>query len=191
MTSRILPIFAFFIAIAIFFFYVRPAWTGSIATTKAAIANDNQALATASEYTAKQNELASAENAINPADLSSLSTFLPNSVDNVGIILDLNALAARSGLLLTKADVAAGVNGADSQNSSASAAGAVPDGSQSNIGSISLSISASGTYAAFRSFLAGIEDSQRLLDMKSLSISGSNSGIYTYTMTIQLYWPIS
>ena len=71
---------------------------------KNSIASDNKALAAAITYATQQNELAAARNAIDPADLNRLVAFLPSSVDNVGLILDLNALAARSGshsLILT------------------------------------------------------------------------------------------
>ncbi|OYV26415.1 MAG: hypothetical protein B7W98_03160, partial [Parcubacteria group bacterium 20-58-5] len=96
--SRVFPLFAFAIALAIFFVYVNPTWTGSIAATQAKIATDAQALSAARDYAARQNQLASERNAIDPGNLSRLTTLLPDSVDNVGLILDLNALAARVGL---------------------------------------------------------------------------------------------
>ena len=71
---------------------------------KSAIISDEQALTAASTY-GGQNLLASARDAMNPADLERLSVFLPDSVDNVGLILDLTALASRSGLSLSNIDV--------------------------------------------------------------------------------------
>ena len=107
MNNRILPSLALMLAVGIFFGYMKPAWSGPIAETKAAIKNNEQALAAADEYKAKQNTLASARNAIDPENLARISTFLPDSVDNVGLILDINALAARSGLSLSNIDVVA------------------------------------------------------------------------------------
>ncbi|MDE1945553.1 MAG: hypothetical protein KGI03_04800, partial [Patescibacteria group bacterium] len=106
MTSRLLPFLALVAAVGIFFAYVNPLWNGKIASAKAAIASDNQALASAAAYVKRENELAGQMNAIDPAVLARLSTFLPDSVDNVGLILDLNGLAARSGLALSAIDVA-------------------------------------------------------------------------------------
>jgi len=117
MTNRIIPMISIIIAIAIFFIYVNPMWTGSIAKTQAAIALDDQDLVSINQYIAQQNTLASERDAIDPAKLSSLSTFLPASVDNVGLILDLNALAARSKLLVGNIDVVA-----NSQSAASSAA---------------------------------------------------------------------
>jgi Tfp pilus assembly protein PilO len=182
--NRVFPLLALIIAIAIFFGYVNATWTGSIATTQAAIANDDQALTAASEYTSRQNELASARNAIDPASLARLNAFLPDSVDNVGLILDLNALAARSGLSLASIDVAAD----QASGASSVASGSLPASGQDPVGSVDLSLSASGTYAALQSFLTGVEASERILDVTDLTVRGSDTGVYTYQMTVRLYW---
>lgn len=182
MSNRIIPFFALVLAVFVFFVYINPTWSGSIAAAKAAIANDDQVLATASTYTAKQNELASARNAIDSADLARLTIFLPDSVDNVGLILDLNALAARSGLSLSNIDVAA-----DTTASSGSAASGVPTATNP-VSSVDLSLSAIGTYAALQNFLQGVEKSARLLDVQDIVIKGSDTGVYTYQIKLRLYW---
>ncbi|MEK7114393.1 MAG: hypothetical protein AAB850_02480 [Patescibacteria group bacterium] len=182
--NRVLQLFALIVAAGIFFAYIRPTWSGSIADKKAAIASDDRALAAAGEYAAQQNELASARNAIDPVNLARLSTLLPDSVDNVVLILDLNALAARSGLSLSNIDVMAGA--ANSQKAVAS--GALPASGTNPLGSIDLSLSAIGTYTALQNFLAGVEKSARLLDMREVVVRGSDTGIYNYQMTLRLYW---
>ena len=182
MNSRILPVLALLVSIGIFFVYVSPAWSGTIAATKAAIALDDQALTAADEYAAQQNALASARNAINPENLTRLATLLPDSVDNVGLILDLNALAARSGFSLVNVDVVT-----DAATSAQNAAGALA-GARNPIGSINLSLSAVGTFAALQSFLGGVERSARLLDVQDIVVKGSDTGVYTYQMALRLYW---
>lgn len=183
MNSRILPSLALMISIGMFFAYVSPTWSGPIAATKAAINSDDQALTAASQYKTRENELASARDSIDPANLARLSVFLPDSVDNVGLILDINALAARSGLLLANVDVAA--NNPD--NPPASAAG-LSAASVNPIGSVDLSLAAVGTYVALQSFLTGIEKSARLLDVRDITVTGSDTGVYNYHMTMRLYW---
>jgi len=186
MNSRVLPLFALMIAAGIFFAYVNPTWSGSIAETKAAIASDDQALAAAATYASQQNELAAARDAIDPANLARLDIFLPGSVDNVGLILDLNALAARSGLLLSNIDVA--TNAAPTVSSNPNSAGALPAAVTNPVGSVDLSLSAVGTYAALQTFLVGVEKSERLLDVQDLIIKGSDTGVYTYQMRLRIYW---
>jgi hypothetical protein len=189
MNSRILPIVALFAAVGIFFGYVNPAWSGTIADTKAAIALDDQTLAAADEYARKQDALATARAAIDPANLTRLSVLLPDSVDNVGLILDLNALAARSKLSLSNVDVITTNSGANKgASSNATAPGTSPLGDQNPVGSVNLSLSAVGTYSALQSFLSGIERSARLLDVQDLVVRGSDTGVYAYQMILRLYW---
>jgi Tfp pilus assembly protein PilO len=188
MNSRILPTIALFAAVGIFFGYVNPAWSGTIADAKAAIALDNQTLAAAEEYARKQDALATARASIDPTNLARLSTFLPDSVDNVGLILDLNALAARSGLALSNVDVITVDSGANKGASNTTAPGTSPLGDQNPIGSVNLSLSAAGTYSSLQSFLSGIERSARLLDIQDLVVRGSDTGIYAYQMILRLYW---
>jgi Tfp pilus assembly protein PilO len=180
--DRILPLFALMVATGIFFSYVHPTWSGRIAETKAAIISDEQALVAASAYTTRQNALATERNAIDPENLSRLAVFLPDSVDNVGLILDLNALAARSGLSLSNIDV--------TKNTvvSSDASGALPVARANPTSSIDLSLSAVGTYTALQAFLVGIEKSTRLLDVQDIVVKSSDTGVYSYQMKLRIYW---
>jgi len=195
MNSKIIPFLALFLAVGTFFGYVNPTWSGSIASTKEAIALDDQALEAADKYAAQQNTLASARNAISLTNLKRVAVFLPDSVDNVGLIPDLNALAARSGLSLANIDVVSG--GTGGANAQGGATGAVPQGvvpqglpaaGANPVGSVDLSLSAVGTYSALKSFLIGIERSARLLDVRDIVVKGSDTGVYNYQMTLRLYW---
>ncbi len=179
--NNIIPILALIVATSMFFFYVNPTWSGSIATMKSSIASNNKALAAAIIYAAQQNELATARNAIDPADLARLVAFLPSSVDNVGLILDLNALAARSGLTLSNIDVMTSAVVTKSNSDGALAL-------NNPVGSVNLALSAVGTYTALQTFLRGVETSQRLLDVRELVAKGSDTGVYIYQMKITLYW---
>lgn len=191
MNSKIFPLAALIIAFSIFFGYVSPTWSGSIASAREAIAFDDQALNAANQYTAQQNTLATARSAIDTADLARIAAFLPDSVDNVGLILDLNALAARSGLSLANIDVTANSStdaGSTRGSNSPNVAQGLPAAGANPIGSVDLSLSAVGTYSALKAFLIGVERSARLLDVRDLLIKGSDTGVYNYQMTLRLYW---
>lgn len=184
MNEKILPLVALLAAAGIFFFYVSPTWSGPIAETKAAIALDDKALAAAEDYTKQQNTLASARNAIDPENLARLTKFLPDSVDNVGTILNLNALAARSGLSFANIDVVADVPSGEVM----SLQSALPSSGVSPIGSVDLTVAAVGTYASLQSFLVGVERSARLLHIQDLIVKGSETGVYNYQMKLRLFW---
>lgn len=180
MNGKALPLISLILAAGILFGYVKPTLDGSIAEAKSAIAFDDQALAAAAQYQAEQTSLASQRDAIDPSNLSRLEQMLPDSVDNVGLVLDLNALAARSGLSLSNIDVLA--------DSTSGQTGTLPADHQSPVGSINLTLSAAGTFSALQTFLAGVEHSVRLLDVSDLVVKGSDTGVYSYTMTLRLYW---
>lgn len=176
MISKLLPLFAFIVALLTFFLYVDPTYTGEIGAKQLAIASDNQALAAATAYTTKENELISAEKQIDPDALARLTKFLPDSANNIGLIIDINALAAKDGITLS------GINVAQPT------AATTPDPSSPAYSSVDMTLSALGSYSAFHTFLSSIEKSARLLDITKLSVSGSDTGVYTYDMSLRLYW---
>lgn len=178
MMSHIFPLLSLAIAIAVVFGYVQPTWSGPITNAKAAIAANEAALDASERFTAEQNQLAAARAAIDPTALMRLESFLPDSVDNVGVILDLNALASRAGLQISKIDVAT-----DALQQSAASTG-----KNNPVSSVDLSITALGSYGALQGFLSGLEGSVRLLDLRDLSVKGSETGVYSYQMKLRLYW---
>lgn len=177
MNSKALPLGALVAALGVFFIYISPMYTVSIAGVNARIAEEQAALDAAARFHAKESELKAAQEAIAVSDLERLETFIPNSIDNVGVILDLTALAERSGVQLSS------INVAPSPTSSTEG-----DAEASSVGSIEMTLSATGTYQAFRTFMASIEKSARLLDIINLTVSGSDTGVYGYALSVRLYW---
>jgi Tfp pilus assembly protein PilO len=167
------------LSVGVFFAYINPLWKGEIAEAKNGIEENERALKSADEYVKRQNALAEQKSSIDPVALTRLETFLPNSVDNVGLILDLNALAEEAGLALESMDVAP-------------QATIVTTGEDAEplepVGEIDMNIAAKGTYDALQMFLAGIESSARLLDERQLTVTGSDDGVYDYQISIRLYW---
>ena len=185
MNSRILPTLALMVSVGIFFVYVNSTWTGPIAATKAAMQSDEQALAAAKDYAAQEQELTDARDQIPAADLARLLVFLPDSVDNVRLILDLNALAAKSGVAISNIDVSKKPASSEATNTGISG---IPVTNTNVVDSVDMSLSAVGTYSALKTFLSGIEKSERLLDVKDISIKGSDTGVYTYQVKLGIYW---
>lgn len=189
--NRILPFVFILVAIGVFFGYVRTTWQGSVASSKAEIESYDRALSAAAEFRAKEAALETERAQLPPAALERLNTFLPDSVDNVQLILDLNALATRSGISLSdftmndgskKGDANSGGQGASSLGANQSFAAASP------FDSLTMTVRAVGTYNAFRSFLAGVEQSLRPLDVTEITVQDSDTGVYTYEVTLAFYW---
>jgi len=185
--SRVIPFIIIVLAIGLFIGYIRPTWDGQVAEAQTEIANYNSALDAASRFSAKEAALETERNQLPQDQLDRLNAFLPDSVNNIQLILDLNALAARSGVTLSNFATSETPNASEDPTQAASANGAFT-GAASPVDSLTLTLSASGTYSAFRTFLSGIEASLRPLDVTALSVTDSDTGVYTYELTLKFYW---
>jgi Tfp pilus assembly protein PilO len=187
MGKTIFAVILFGLAGAIFFLYTEPTYSGT-GSLQAQISQYNLALSKAQQLDALKTKLVNQYNSMDPAQISRLETMLPDSVDNIGLILDLNNLAARYGLALENVDVS-------TPGSSAAQTGAVGgtgSGSQ-KYDSLGLQFATYGTYDQFRSFLVALEQSLRMVDLQTLSITrqsttGGAGGLYRYDMTLKTYW---
>jgi len=203
--SRIIPLLLVIGAVGLFIGYTQPTYGGSVAALKDEITNLDNALNAAQQFKQKEAQLTQQRNALSGEQLDRLEAFLPDSVDNVQLIVDLNSLAARSGVQLSEFNIETGTtNSAASATSGAApltpstpGGGVAPLQPQSSTlalqsseptESLELSVSATGSYAAFRTFLAGVEQSLRPLDVIELSVQDSATGVYTYDITFRLYW---
>ncbi len=186
MITRLLPFLLILLAVGIFFGYLNPTYTGPVAALTTEIKGYDSALAAADEFNQKESKLAAQKSAIPSDALARLQEYLPDSIDNVQLILDLNSLAARAGVQLGNFEV-------DGQNTGTPAPGFasvsqnLPLQSGSSIDLYQASMSGSGSYSAFRSFLNAAENSLQPLDLVELNLKDSPTGIYTYQMTFRFY----
>jgi hypothetical protein len=178
---RFLPFLALLIGIGLFFGYIDPTYKGPITEAKTRIKNLDSALAAADRFKQKEAQLTAARNEISPESLKRLDSFLPDGVDNVQLILDLDALAARSGMRLGNFNTSMPF---DTSNQP----GTIALANENPVESLDLTMTGTGTYAAMRTFLAGIESSLRPLDVTDLRVSATETGVYTYGISIRLHW---
>lgn len=181
MIGRIIPLFILIGALALFFGHVQPEFNGTIAGLRAKISAYDKALAAAGQFSEKEKTITNQQSAIPSDDLMRIAKFLPDGVDNVQLIVDLNALASRSGVKLSNFNVA------QPEEESLDAGRAASD----VVGptrSLDITVKGIATYSAFRTFLDGVEHSLRPLDLVALSIQDSETGVYSYDMTFRIYW---
>ncbi len=180
MISRIIPLLLLLIAIGLFLGYVHPTYTGNIASLSAEIKSYDNALAAAAAFKQKEEDVRKELADIPPDALSRIESFLPDGVDNVQLILDLNALANRTGMRLDDFNI-------EVPKEDTEVGRLVPD-TGGAIEMLEISVSGLGSYSAFLSFLEGVEWSLRPLDLVEVNISDSDTGIYLYAMTFRIYW---
>lgn len=174
----LLPVLFVVIAGGIFFGFIDPAYN-RIQELRGEEAQFDQALTRSKELQSVRDQLLSRYNTFSQSDLERLEKLLPDNVDNVRLILDVDTLSAAYGMRLR--------NVALESNESRSARGQVGSG-ESRHDSLILSFSVTGSYDTFRSFLEDLERSLRLVDVGTVSFSGAASGIYDYSVALKTYW---
>lgn len=173
-------------AVALFLLYTKPAYDG-VQALQAENESYDLALEKAAELQRLKQSLLSRYNAFNPADIERLHKLLPDHVDNVRLILDLDTLASRHNLSIQNMVVSRPGNEETSGRS-------VIGPSRSAYDSVTLSFATAATYEQFQTFLTDLEDSLRIVDLVSLSIDGGNTGqsggepVYAFSITLRTYW---
>lgn len=177
----LLPIILTLAAVGLFVLYANPAYQG-LKGDRIILAAYDDALNKSQELKALRDKLQSARNAFSPQDEQKLVRLLPDQVDNIRLIIDINNIAARHGLAVSNVAL-----GEVSRSSSAVNSLAVGPSSEP-VGSVSLGFSVVATYEGFLAFLQDLEHSLRILDIEKLSFNATEGGKHTFDFTVRTYW---
>ena len=162
------------LSIGSFFMYTNPTYK-KIEALRAEAAQYSAALDKAKIAEAKKEELISKYNTFSTDDLENLSKLLPDTVDNIRLLLDINQVASTYGTSITNIQV-------DSNQQNASANDPQP------YGSLLVKFSITMSYEDFQKFLRDIERNLRITDINTLSFVSTDTGLYTYDVSIKTYW---
>lgn len=183
MTRILIPVILLGAAIGLFVMYTNPEYQG-LKSLQAKVSQYNDALSKAQELRAIRDQLLSKRNTFSTDDVSRLERSLPNNVDNIRLIIDINNIAARHGLSLRNIGV-----GAVSDASAARSALAVGVSGDA-VGSVEVKFSVLAPYDTFLAFLHDLEHSLRLVDVESIELSSSSTsgGVFDIALSIRTYW---
>lgn len=194
MARTIISITGIIVAGLVFFYYTRPAYD-NINVLQAQIGQYDQALDKSAELQKLKDTLLSRYNAFDPNAKIRLQKMVPDHVDNIRLILDIDSLAGRFGMALQNVIISAPGDGGDQ-----TVIGAISSGKQ-KYDSLTLKFSVRSTYANFVKFMEQLESSLRMVEVVSLTItpesaagalaqSGGLSGgnNYKYDITIRTFW---
>ncbi len=124
-------------------------------------------------------------NKLSPEDRENLDKIVPQSVDNIRLIIDLNNIALRHGFALKGIQAAAST---DAKNQPAQTPGQTGVIQNLTLDTVTVSFGLSAPYQQFISFLQDLEASLRILDVSSLSVTSSDNGIYDWRIELKTYW---
>ena len=171
-------------AVALFFLYTKPTYDG-LQAKKAQITQYDLALDKAAELQRLKQSLLSRYNSFDPNDIERLHKLLPDHVDNVRLVLDLDTLATTHGLALQNVVISA-VETGDAQTK-----GNVIGPSDDTHQAITLKFATTGTYPKFVEFLTDLERSLRIvdvIDLKMAASGGTGEPQYRFDVVLRTYW---
>ncbi len=180
----LVPIILIIAAIGLFVVYTNPTYQASKALATKAASYDN-ALTKSQELRTERDKLLSKRNTFAPDDVQKIEEILPDNVDNIRLIIDINNIASRHGLSLSNVQIGNVGSGAAASAAAAlsASAGAGP------VGSVDIGFSVTTSYDTMLSFIQDIEHSLRLIDIQKLSFAApGDTGNSSYSFNIRTYW---
>lgn len=178
MKSFIFPLLFAVVAGGLFFGFIDPTWS-RVKELRTEVSQFDTALTRSKELQQTRDTLLSKYNTLSPASLARLAKMIPDNVDNVRLILDIDSIANRYGMRVS--DVAL-----DADTSRTDRGQIGPD--ESRYASRLLSFSVTGSYTEFRAFLEDLEQSLRLVDVMKVEFTATESGVYDFAVSIKTYW---
>lgn len=173
-----LPILFIVIAGGLFFGFIDPTYS-RVKELRAEESEYNEALNRSRELQEVRDSLLARYNAFSQSALQRLEKMIPDHVDNVRLILDLDAMASKYGMRVRNVEI-------ETAESRANRGQIGPEERAHE--SLILTFTVSGTYDTFRSYLADLERSLRLSDVVGIAFTANDTGIYDYTVSLKTYW---
>lgn len=174
----LLPVFLLIVSIAIFFGFTDKKYQ-EIKRLKVEEAQLAKALDDWSTLASQIQGLTDAKAKIIKTNLDKLENLLPNSIDNIRLILDIDQIAEKHGLAIKNVRVG-DIAKAASGNSTPS--------DTTPLGTVTISFAVSAEYDVFRQFIQDVEKSERLVDIVSIILKNSETGRYEYDVMLRTYW---
>ncbi len=174
---------------SIFFMYTKPTYD-SVQGIRVQSLQYDAALQKAAELQQLKQTLLQRYNAFNPTDLDRVQKLLPDHVDNVALILDLDNLASKFSMPIENVDVSTPASTAANQTG----IGTLGSGGQ-KYDSVTIRFGTRGTYDNFITFMKDLEQALRIVDLVSLELTSDSSTTgphgepsYSYGVTLRTYW---
>ncbi len=208
MMRYVMPIILIGISVAVFFVFTNPFYN-DVSQLRDQVASYNGALSNSKALENERDQLTKKKNSMKPENLTKLQKLLPENIDNIRLILEIEQIASPYNMVLK--DIKYDAN-TDTKDTTAKVTTSTPVAKQGGASSTSssskdygvwnLSFSTTGSYANFLNFTRDLETNLRIVDVSSISFSSnaSTSGgvnvsasspsleTYTYNFQIKTYW---
>jgi hypothetical protein len=195
MTRFILPIILIGISLTTFLAFTAPIFQ-EIPALRAEKDSYDEALNNSKALENERDKLTSKYNSISKEDIDKLEKLVPDNIDNIRLILELEKVALPHNMVLKdikfiadepetiSVPVAAGTGGG---------VGTRPE-AKKDYKVLNMDFSVTGTYANFLNFTRDLESNLRIIDISSVVFSSDTdpktnpTGAYKYNFKIKTYW---
>jgi hypothetical protein len=184
--NRLVSIILILGAVGAFFGYINPTYGGSVKALQDEMKSLDVALETAAKFKQEQARLVQEREQITDTDLDRVKRLLPDNVDNVQLILDVDGIASESGVRISDIGIDKSQKSGSDGGNTAGQGVLIQD--EKAYESLLLSFTATATYGQFKNFLRDIEDSLRTLDVVEISFGESETGVYKFDVRVRVYW---
>jgi Tfp pilus assembly protein PilO len=180
--KNIISIIVIIISVATFIFVVEPQYN-EIREMQKTETELERVLDNARRLQSLRDDLLEKRQNIAGADIRRLEKLIPESADNVKLILEFEQISNRNNLSIQAASAVKDEEGNESSNQNF-------DIETNDYGVITLDFSLGGTYNDFISFLEDIEKNLRITDIRTLSVKPSDEGgaEFSFDISIDTYW---
>ena len=152
------------------------------------------AISNADELIKVRDSVLKSYNDISTEDRERIDKIIPNTVDNIRLVIDMNSIGLKRGFSLKNIKaVAASQSGSGTSAQSAqsrSTPSSVREGSIPNptLDTVTVSFSVTAPYLQFIEFMRDLESSLRIMDLTRLTIATSANGNYDFGVELKTYW---
>lgn len=167
------------LAIGLFFTFTNPQYQ-AVQGLSSELAEYRAVLKNAEAITEMKILLADRYDEVPEVEIERLSKVLPDTVDDIRLALDIDAIASRYGLSIKNVSV----DGNNNDNSKV----VIEPQTGLPYDKVEVSFSFISGYDNFKKFMSDIEDSLRITDIKSVSFKTSDAGIYDHQVSVETYW---
>ncbi|OGI67002.1 hypothetical protein A2823_02810 [Candidatus Nomurabacteria bacterium RIFCSPHIGHO2_01_FULL_41_91] len=194
----IMPIILIGIAVSVFFVFANPLYE-DVSALKIQATAYNEALDNSKMLENERDKLTAKYNAVDPENLIKIKKLLPENVDNIRLILEIEQMASPYGMVLKDVKYNTTDTNAVATTTTAVVQGGIAKPAHKDYGIFDLEFSTSGTYHNFINFTKNLESNLRIVDISSIAFSSdtgvnintksaSSSEVYKYNFHIRTYW---
>lgn len=177
------PIVFIIISVILFFTITDPIYK-EVKDLKVKYAQYQDVLDKSAELLKQRKTLQDKYSSFAEEDVTRLTKLLPDTVDNVRLIIDIDEIAKRYGLTIKNVRL----DDSKVNKSGVKDSVATITAGEGKYGTIPMGFSVTADYNTFLSFLEDLEGSLRIVDVVNIGLKPGANNVYSFDVSLKTYW---